>query len=690
MKHIITLHNKPQTSGKQSTPDGAITGNGDLAVILGSAPDGLRLYLAKSDLWYGAEGVEESGMKPLGYIDIAVDPALYANYHAEVDMDRGEVRCAFVKAEQECRLTVTVCKTENAVIIRSAGNAVISPVLKVYEGETSGRKGAYDKDGGRFIWRSFDGNECAYETHIYAGLKPIDPNTFYCFAATNHDGDKPQETVEQTVLAADEARVERLLAEHDKAWAEFWSRSSFEISDEDFELGWYAAQYFLAVCAGNKKFPPGIFGNFITVENPSWHNDYHLNYNFQAPFYAACSSNHVELTDCYMAPLEEFYEKGADFAKRWGCGGVLFPVGIAPKGLCTELDKKNKRWFERLFLGQKSNGIHPTNIPIFRWKATRDLDYAREHAYPYLKKALAFFEDYATEEDGRFSVGRDAAHEVPYYKEDFDPKKYKRYINDKNNTVTLGALRLGLAAAIDMAEALGVDEDKQKQWRDMLDRLSPFATCIRFGRRVYRYTEKGQRWNGNGDVGLQHVYPFGCVGLSSPKEELKIARATYKMKERVCFKDDNAVSSFFTMGARLGVDPKLLTKKLRELNQSNRQENFLYLFGGGCLEDCPIPANLFNEMALQSHQGLLRLFPCWDNSLDAKFENLRADGAFLVSSEIKNGVIGPTKIVSEVGGPAHILMPKDGLTVTHQGKTEHIDGNRVNLETKPGDVIVIE
>ena len=68
--------------------------------------------------------------------------------------------------------------------------------------------------------------------------------------------------------------------------------------------------------------------------------------------------------------------------------------------------------------------------------------------------------------------------------------------------------------------------------------------------------------NGNGDVGLQHVYPFGCVGLSSSKEELRLARTTYAMKERVCFTDDNAVSSFFPMGARLGIDPALLTKKL--------------------------------------------------------------------------------------------------------------------------------
>ncbi|WP_376769353.1 hypothetical protein [Paenibacillus germinis] len=33
----------------------------------------------------------------------------------------------------------------------------------------------------------------------------------------------------------------------------------------------------MACCSRNKAFPPGLFGNWITTDTPSWAGDYHLN-----------------------------------------------------------------------------------------------------------------------------------------------------------------------------------------------------------------------------------------------------------------------------------------------------------------------------------------------------------------------------------------------------------------------------
>ena len=51
----------------------------------------------------------------------------------------------------------------------------------------------------------------------------------------------------------------------------------------------------MASCSRNRQFPPSLFGNWITVNRPSWAGDIHLNYNHQAPFWALYSSNRVEL-----------------------------------------------------------------------------------------------------------------------------------------------------------------------------------------------------------------------------------------------------------------------------------------------------------------------------------------------------------------------------------------------------------
>ena len=686
MNHIAYIDRKPERSGKQNIPDGAVNGNGDLGIILGNFDGGMRVYLSKCDLWQGIERYDDGGLRPLGCIDIPVDEKIYDNYRVEQDMDKGEIRCNF---GGECQITLRVCKTENAVMLDLSGiNSV--PVIGFFEGQTSGEKGEFSDGEISGIFRSFSGGEHKYETHAFAAMKKISDGKFIVYVFTNHDTENPREKAVQKAAETDEEIFKNLRENHYKAWEDFYKKSSFKISDKELENLWYSSQYFLACTAGNKKFPPGIFGNFITIESPAWHSDYHLNYNYQAPFYAACSSNHPELTDGYHAPLEDFFEKGKEFAKEFGSKGIMYPVGLAPKGLLTELKPDLKYSFLRLFLGQKSNAIHPADIMVFRWNATRDTDYARKHAYPYIKACIEFFEDYAIFENGRYSVCQDAVHEVPYYKDDFDPKKYKKVINDKNNALTLGLLKMCIPAAIDMAKTLGIDSDKQKKWAEMLEKLSPFATYTRFGLRVVRYTEKGQAWNDTNDVGLQHIYPCGCVGLSSDKELLKVARNTFKLKAFRCYNDDNAFCSFYPMSARLGMNPHKTLRKFRRLNSERLMQNLLYSFAGGCMENCSTAANMLNEMALQSYEKIIRIFPCWDKTIDAEYKNLRADGAFLVSSSIKGGEVQKTEIFSELGGQLKIENPFKICRVETADGVFETKNPTIILRTAKGEKITVE
>ena len=688
MKHILYFDKPPVKSGKESVPDGAVNGNGDLGIVFGVYEGGVRVYLSKCDIREGLEDHGKGGAKPLGFIDIPAAAESLQGYRAEQDMDKGELRCVLGEGDGECRFTARVCKTENSVLLEYAGNAGV-PVLRATQGETSGEKGSYDKNGCSVIFRRFAGEKHRFETHAAAAMKTAGCGKAYVFVATNHDAASPEEYALQKAESVSEQRFEELKKEHYAAWESFWGSSSFTVSDEELENRWVSSLYLLACCAGSAKFPPGLYGNFITVENPSWKSDYHLNYNYEAPFYAACSSNHPELTDSYAAPLEQFIERGKKLAGAYGCRGVILPVGIDVMGLCSELDKSAKFSFERLFLGQKNNGIHAADIMVFRWNATRDEDYARRHALPYLREALLFFEDWMKLENGRYSVPQDAAHEVPYYRQDFDPKKFKRFINGKNSTLTLGMLRLCLKAAVDMSETLGENEEEREKWRYQLEHLSPFPVCVRHFQKVFRYTEKGQRWNDSNDVGLQHIYPAGCIGLGSEAELLKIARQSFYQKKS-CYKDGNAACSYFPMAARLGEVPEVIVQKLRELEKTEHAlPNGMFDFGCGGIENCSLFANTLNEMAMQSHEGILRLFPVWDKSLNASFRCLRADGAFLVSSSISGGKIGKTEILAEKGGKLTIENPFTACRITRGGRSEVITEKIFSLATEPGETVII-
>lgn len=669
MKHTAIITKKPQRCGKYSVVDGAINGNGDLAVILGNSDKGMRIFLSKSDIWYAVELHCKGGLRPLADIDIDIPASLYDSYYVEQRADEGCLFCRFEKDDKKLQITITVCKTENTVIIDIDGNYDLpAPRFNVFNGSADGKFGKTD-DG--IVYRIFDGEECGFKTEAYASMKEIGDGRYCIHAVTNHDTENPEEKCREYINSLDKNKTDILLEKHSDAWKDFWSKSEMTLSDKELEKGWYQSLYLTACCSGNEKFPPGLFGNFITVEYPAWKSDYHLNYNYQATFYAVCSSNHVELTDCYHAPLEEFIPKGREFAEKFGCKGIILPVGILPKGLVSEWTPDLKYPFLRLFLGQKNNQLHPADIMIFRWKATRDIEYAKNHAYPYLKECLQFFEDYATFEDGRYSICKDAAHEVPYYKPDFTEEKYKKVVNDKNNTVTLGLMNLGLEAAIDMAKALGVDEDKQAIWQNMLDKLSPFTVFLKRGKRVFRYTEKGQAWNPTNSIGLQHIYPCGAIDLNSDEKTLKIARNSLTLTNR--WFDFNASNSVYPAAVRIGIKPEKIMKMLRLNLKKFLFENYLHNHEGGGLENCSIIPNTINEMALQSNKNIMRFFPCWDKSIDCEFKNLRANGAFLVSGSMKNGKIGEITVESEKGEKLCYINP--------------VTSEKIALPTKEGEII---
>jgi hypothetical protein len=92
-------------------------------------------------------------------------------------------------------------------------------------------------------------------------------------------------------------------------------------------------------------------------------------------------------------------------------------------------------------------------------------------------------------------------------------------------------------------------------------------------------------------------------------------------------------------------------------------------------------------MLLQSHEGFLRLFPCWPKDRPARFEGLRAYGAFLVSSELAGGEIKSVRIVSEKGQPCTVLNPWAGaVQVMRNGmQRETARGERFTLPTLPGE-----
>ena len=476
----------------------------------------------------------------------------------------------------------------------------------------------------------------------------------------------PAASARARVVELDAAGVAVRTTRHRRWWSDFWSRSFIEIPDKEIEKRWYAALYVMASGSRPGEVAPGLWGNWVTTDEANWQGDYHLNYNFQAPFYLVYGSNHADLSRPFYQAIAEAMDNGREISTRRGWKGVHFPCGIGPWGLfgySPDLDH-----------GQRSNAAYVAVNFIWYWRYTQDREWLRASGYPYLREVAAFWEDYLKLEDGRYVIHHDAIHEGSG--------------NDTNPILTLGLLRNLFQQLIPMSEELGVDVDRRAKWRDILTRLSAFPLQERGGKTVFRYAEKGTAWWNDNTLGIQHIFPSGAIGLDSDPKLLEISHNMINAMNR--WADYNGFSSWYTACARVGYDPKVILARLRAECDKHSFPNGLLYYGGGGIESCG-GFLAINEMLMQSHEGVLRFFPCWPLNQDARFGDLLAVGAFRVSATLNDGVVSGVRIVSEKGRPCLIQNPWPGraVNVVRNGSpgVPVAAAPRFTLETAPGEVL---
>ncbi len=668
-------------------PAGAMCGNGDLGVVFDNDEKDIIIRISKCDFWKFTNGTDkDGGIKTVG--SLRIGSISLSEYNIKQYFDKGLLECRFGDTEMELFVA-----PENLIYFQiKAPDAQKLPTVDVEIPDTCGSHNSETADSGvKCHIRKFDGDEVNMESAVALCIKEIDKQSScvrYCISAATCFDDS--DYIRKGVELALNADYERDKARTQEKWKNFFSASKVTLEDKEIEKFYNSSLYHLAGCMGNKEFPPGLFGNFITDDFFPWAGDYHLNYNYEAPYYCIFSANHPELFDGYMTPLNEMSEKAKGMAKLFGCNGYALPVSIGPKTLDVYSQKDCKE-HGILFLGQKSHAAYACVIPIMHWFSTYDKEYALENYYDFVVNTAAFWEDYLVKERGRYVIKNDAAHEIPYYRgEKFRYITHKGQIEAVNAINSLGLVKLLFSGVYDMAKELGLNPEKYPVWEDIIKNSSDFPTFIKHGKKCFRYSKRGIRWRNENTVGLQHIYPASQIGLSSGEKLLKIARNTYFINDRRL--DDNGSNSYLPAGARIGVDPDFLIEGIHMNIKEFGLPNRLFRHHGGGIEHLTtIPATV-NEMLMQSHEGVIRLFPCWNKKMSAAFENLRADGAFLVSAELKNEKTASLKIRSLKGRTCNVECA-DIRCVMRETDKEQIpytkNGNTVSFETQADTTYIL-
>lgn len=711
MRHLFTITAPPEKTPSKKMPDGAITGNGDISVVWGGTSDRVQLYIGKCDFWKASPKASTGGgTVPLGIIEISLPYTPYSNYSVEQDMDNAVLTGRFAENGLDIIISVTTCATENTILIEmdSAYPGLSTHIdLENLIGNDAICEN-FQMGDIQYITRSFEGEELYFTTSGIAALRYIsrvrengrEKSRWSVHICTNHDSAAYRNQAISAAEAMDNINFFALKEAHADWWKRFWSASSLTLEDKVLENHWYMDMYIMACSARNKKFPPGLWGNFSTSDGMDWFGDYHLNYNHQSPFVALCGANHTELLDCYDAPLFDFLPRARQFSKKLlGCRGVYFPVSIGPLGMETDLHLSKEHG--HVFLGQKSHAVYCAVIMAMRWYSTYDIEYATNKALPFFLEIASFWEDYLIENNGKYEIINDALFEIAWWRGlDYMPQRHTA----KNPISSVGFVRMFMKCLVDMCTTLRVHLDKVSKWDKIAKNLGPakvapiteetFVTRSVEENRVIRDLEpKGKKvLLGEDDSPilepfiLQYVYPAGEASPLYQPEIFEAAKNTIELLD--CWLAMDMPYIVCPSAARLGIPPKKIIKEIKTIIEKLQLPNGVINFSGGGIENSAIIPATLQEMMLQSYENIIRFFPNWDLDMSANFTGWRTFGAFVVDANLKDGVF-EANILSEKGKPLSIIVPEDGYVLCGENKCIPLSKNVTTIETFAGEVFTI-
>ncbi|MDR1864474.1 MAG: hypothetical protein LBR08_02780 [Bacteroidales bacterium] len=709
-RHIVRFTQPPGRIPARVSVDAPLLGNGFTGVALSGSPEHQVFYVARNDFWRLKSAHNESYPAVLGKIELSIPQLEGASYLVEQHLYDAVTTARFGKDGFSVTYKAYVAATEDVMVVEIGmegageleGNIRLAlpgekeiPDNPPVEPALPGKKEIHA--AGKDVWylsRAFE-DSVDIPTKAAMALQVEDcPDgrftlkqgktiRFVCAFSSNFKSDDCVAAVVRKVAESTPGQLNRVKEQHKQWWKNYWEKSFVSIPDSLIEGQYYLSLYGTASCSRDLDFPPGIFGTWITQEQPSWSADYHLNYNHMAPFYALYSANRIEQAEPYYRPLLAFIPRGEYYSEKVTgiSGGILLPVGIGPLGIETTrwsplMEKYRKYWKEEgniedegMFWKQKSNAAYSVVNLSMQFYRTWDRDFAAA-AYPFVKRTAVFWENYLKYEDGQYTDYNDAIHEGTS--------------DRKNPLLSLGLIKLVMQTAVDMSELIGTDTGKQDKWRHIRDHIAPYPLFERNGQTVFRYTEEGTDWVEGNTLGIQHIYPGGQIGLGSDPELLRVAWNTVHEMQR--WIDGNGSNSFFPAAVRVGYDPDSILYHLERYSKHTFPNGFQLNNPHG-IENLSTVPNTVNEMLCMGHQDVVRLFPVWPRHKDASFHRIRVEGAFLVSGKLANGNVSDVQILSERGRTLHLLNPwknqKVRVTEENAGETVY-EGDSIRINTKPG------
>jgi alpha-L-fucosidase 2 len=609
---------------------------------------------------------------PAGRIEFDLDPETkltafslnLAGAEARADSDKGVAVTAFFHANRPVAMLWFPKGVKNIRLL-STGDVARASAGAAKESSSGGgtAKLGYpeavkgeDADARWYLQEAAD--KLKYCVYIQKLDTPYGPVCAVAITSTK-DGADPLAIARKRAKEALDEGYDNALNSHRGRWQNFWSKSRVTVPDADIQRQYDTAQYFYGA-ASRRGAPPMPLQGVWTADHgqlPPWKGDYHNDLNTQMTYIAYQAAGHFEEGASYLDFLWKLRPKFQKFAKEfYGTEGANTP------GVMTLAGNPLGGWGQ--YSTSPTMGAWSAHLFYLHWCHTRDDKFLAERAYPWCKDVgVSIKQLLKPDESGRLVLPLSSSPEI------FDNSAKAWLI--PNSNYDLMSLRMLFLALHEMADAQQLEEESA-DWAALADKLGDYHAAPDGRLLVDAKTAlpSSHRHLSN----LIGIYPFNLITVEGSDEDRRRIKASLAEWDKLGTRGwvGYSFSWMSCLRARVG-DSEGALKHLKIFTEAFISRNGFHLNGDQLkkgysgftykpftLEGNFLAAQAVQEMLLQSWSptpgvrdtGVIRIFPATPKEwADAAFEELRAEGGFIVTAKRAGG-----KTVS-----FRIDTPRDGV-----------------------------
>lgn len=532
-------------------------------------------------------------------------------------------------------------------------------------------------------WGSF-----AYQ--IYTEWKNSGNELIGCWSVSSeNEGWELSPKASKNVVAAENSGYQKSMDEHLAWWKNYWAKSSVSIPDSVLEKQYYLEMYKFG-SAARADAPPISLQAVWTADNgklPPWKGDFHNDLNTQLSYWPAYTGNNLDLEEGFLNWLWKNRPAFKKYTKDYfGVEGMNVP------GVATLEGEPMGGWIQ-YSMGQTVAAWLGHHFYL-HWKYSMDRDFLEKRAYPWLEDVAVFLDQIAVKgEDGKRKLIMSSSPEI------FNNSRKAWFAETTNFDLAL--IRWTYEKAAELATELGLTEDAA-HWKQVLSEWPGFnidaETGLTFAPGV-PYVVSHRHFSH-----LMAFHPLGLIDFSKGEADKQIIKNTLRNLEKVG--PDYWCGYSYSWEGNLyarAFEGEKAAEALRIFAECFCLKNSFHVNGDQCkaghskftyrpftLEGNFAFASAIQEMLIQSHTGVIKIFPAIPDSWkDVRFHNLRAQGAFLISAKMENGEMEKVEIYSEKGGMLVLSNPISGRKF-NVAKKYLLEGDIIKIKMKAGEKVILK